>query len=640
MADRRRSAGSWPRLVLWVSAIAVTALATASAVELGAICRSSRGLPLWDLAYHGWAGVELAGDVRRGDLLGFLLAVNRQVGWPFVHSLMLLPCFLAWGDDYLTAERLSVMLFAATVIAVYAAGLKLHPTRGAWAGCLAASLVLLAPAYRLFGTLPMFEMPGAFWLALTLALHLRTRTAAASRALTIAAGLSTTALFLCKYNYGLMWIAPLALHEWLALSRQRRAELMARTRASIRSRQWVRPFPLFVLAFLSALIGILISGGGVFHLMGRRVSVQSPGNPAYALVVILSIWAWARLRRMGWRRAWRGLSDRHRILVATVVIPIWFWFLVPYPNRVREFFGFVVNRDSGQPLLSLENLLYYPRAFTQDYSPAPVVGWIVLLLALVPPRRSRTGGDANRLLYLALWFGVLPTLLHHYRDPRFLFTTALLIWLRAAQTVTGLAAAVLDRPNGGRFLREPLWVAGLLAALAWAWAGGPPAGEILAARRPWYSPPAFAAVLDRVLDRAAREPAGSRLLGISNWLNPGLVTWHASLTRPGMPRAQLPRRLPWLPRGASEGAIAERLTALKRSGQPVIAALPGARSPMASRAYREEIWADSVTAVRLSADPDVIVEPDVYVSGVDFRVRTFRFRSCVEAGVPPRGAIR
>src|SRR5206468_2577701 len=113
----------------------------------------------------------------------------------------------------------------ATALALFAAGLRLHPTRGPWVGLAAATLALLAPIVRVFGSLCMLEMPGAFLLALTAWLHLRACREPASHSLLVAAGVSATALFFCKYNYGLMWFAALALCEWLAWPAERRARL-------------------------------------------------------------------------------------------------------------------------------------------------------------------------------------------------------------------------------------------------------------------------------------------------------------------------------------------------------------------------------------------------------------------------------
>ncbi len=619
-----RPARGWLRAAALLAAAGTVGAAGRAAFELARVCSAAGGLPQWDRADHGLAGVELARALSRADLVGFVLGINRQVTWPFVHSLLLAPWLLLRGDSYVAADQLSSLLHAGTVLAVFAAGLRLHPTRGAWVGAAAAALTLIAPYYRLFGTLAMLEMPGAFLLALTLALWLHEADSPGPSGWTIAAGLSTTALFLCKYNYGLLWLVPLLWHLWRTTEAPLRAEIAARLRAAWRGRRWARPFPLFLLAYALALAGILVTGGGAFRLAGRVVSVRSPGNPAYVFYLILLGWGVAAVRRSGGIGAvWRRISRRHRILVSTVFLPLALWFLIPVPNRVKEFFGFVVNRSSGAGSMSLASLLYYPQAFVRDYSPDPAIGWLVLALACVPPRGRRAG---DRLLYAAFAFGFLSTAVHHFHDPRFLFTTALLVWLRGAQTAVALLALLLDRPHKVRFWREAVWAASLAGLLAWGWLGGPPFAAEAAAHREQNSPDAFAPALDRALDHVFGAERGAVVLGCSNWLSPALLHWGALRRSPDLPSARLPRRPPWLPEGASQAAIAERIERLRESGRIVVAVVPAGPLPSAARDYRAEVWADSVTVARLDRRPDVVKDADEALGSPSFPLRFVVFR--------------
>src|SRR5439155_10885079 len=120
--------------------------------RLVAIVMAEPGLPLWDPASHGLAGVDVARAIRAGDPIAFLRAINVQVLWPFVHSLLLAPAFLILGDCYRVGDYVSNALFAGTVVAAYASGLALHPRRGPWIGALTAVMVSLSPIYRFFGT--------------------------------------------------------------------------------------------------------------------------------------------------------------------------------------------------------------------------------------------------------------------------------------------------------------------------------------------------------------------------------------------------------------------------------------------------------------------------------------------------------
>ena len=627
----------WRRAAGFIALAGIAVAATAAAAQLAGICSSEGGLPMWDGSAHGLAGVELARALRRGDLPAFLLGINQQVLWPFVHSLMLAPWLLLRGDGFAATDQFSSLLFAGTVLAVFAAGRSLHPTRGAWTGTAAAALALLAPGYRLFGTLTMLEMPGAFLLALTLALWLRTIEEPCSRPLLAAAGLSTTALFLCKYNYGLLWLIPLAWHEAGAAPGALREPLARRALAVLRGRRWARPFPLFMVLYAFALAAIQVTGGGVFEVFGTSVSVRSPGNAAYVYYLLLLGWAGLRIHQAGGaRKAWRSLPPRARILVSTVVLPLAVWFLIPVPNRVKNFFSFVSNRDSGEPLWTLPGLLFYPRAFVQSYSPAPLVGWLVLALAVVPPLRRRR---ADRLLYTAFAFGLLATMAHRYHDPRFLFTVALLVWLRAAQTAVVVADRLLARLRPRAWIEEATWTAVLVALLAWSWSAAPSRATVAAAHREWYAPAGFAAVLDRVLERASQFPEGSVLLGYSNWLSPGLLRWEAFLTRPALPAACLPKRLPWPAGRASDVEISARIKRLQTSGSIVIAALPAEPPTAWAPDYRAEVWADSVTAARLARDPDVVrlAVDRIGSTPVPFAVSVFRFKRRADPDPASRG---
>jgi hypothetical protein len=628
---------AWRRTAPLLAFAGIASAAAAAALELARICAAGRGLPMWDRADHGLAGFELARALSRGDVLGFLLDLNRQVTWPFVHSLLLAPWLLVRGTDIVAADQLSSLLFAGTVLAVFAAGLRLHPTRGAWVGAAAGALALLAPDYRLFGTLAMLEMPGAFFLALTLALWLREAESPAPKHLTAAAGLSTTALFLCKYNYGLLWTVPLAWHVWSSAEISPKQEVLARGRAALRERRWVRPFPLFLLAYALVLVGILVSGGGVFRIWGARVSVRSPGNPAYLLYLILLAWGVMAVRRAGGARSvWRRIPPRYRILIATVLLPLGVWFLIPVPNRVKEFFGFVVNRRSGPPLWTLDGLLFYPRAFVHGYAPSPLAGWLVLALACVPPAGRRA---ADRLLYGAFAFGLLATMAHHYHDPRFLFTTALLVWLRAAQTAIGWLGLMLDRLHKVAWLEEAAWAAALAGLLAWGWLAAPARPAVAAAHREQNSPDVFVTALDRLMDSSLGAKQGTIVLGCSNWLSPALLHWEALRRRPDLPVERLPRRAPWLPEGASDADIAARIERLRASGLIVIAVVPAGCLPATARDYRSEVWADSVTAARLATSPGVVKETEESLGGADFPLRLSVFRF-VTTGAATAGTER
>jgi hypothetical protein len=623
-----------------VAGFLVSALALVMAARLWRVCRADTTLPLWDEAEHGFAGVQVADAIRHLDPIGFLGALNAQVLWPFVHSLLLAPALLAGHDRLAAAEAVSVALYAGAVLLLFVAGRELHPTRGAWVGVLAASLALVSPAWGEFGTLVMLEIPGTFLLLVAFLLHARSAREPLDRRAVRVAGLATTTLFLCKYNYGLLWLIPLAVWEWSLWPEPSRARAAGALRARLRPAWWMRPAPILLAAGPIAIVAIVVTGGGAFTLFGRVVSVRSPGNLAYMWWLAALVWLLVPRRvgaragngpvRRESRAAWvmTRLPERTRALVQTIAIPLAVWFTIPWPNRVREFFGFIANRDSGTPVWTAAGLSFYPRALASEYSPAPTLAWIVLACAagLLLDRRVTA---PVRLARLACVAGFMLTAVHRFRDFRFLFTVTPLVWLCAAATLVWLGDALLRRLPSAR-VRDVVVFAGMAAALTGAWRALPNAPSVRERRLRYRTPATIAPALDSLLavvaDADRVVPAGrNALLGYSNVLSPGLLKWQARLVPPAHPVDTLPARVPTLDPGASETEMSARLAWLGDHADLVIAALADTSASWVGQDYRRETWADRVTAARLGADP-VHWLPGRALSIAGFEIRTYRAR--------------
>jgi hypothetical protein len=641
-----RDASLWP----WIDRVGgflVSLAALALAARVWRVCRATRTLPMWDEAEHGLAGARVADAIRHVNPVAFLLALNDQVVWPFVHSLLLAPAMLVGRDGLAAGEATSVALEAGAVLLLYMAGRELHPTRGAWIGALAAACALMAPAWGAFGTLVMLEVPGAFLLLVAFVLHVRSAREPLDGGALRWAGMAATALFLLKYNYGLLWLVPVAIWEWSLWPAPSRARTIAALRARSSPAWWMRPAPLALAAGALAIAAILVTGGGVFTFFGRVVSVRSPGNLAYAWW--LAALAWLLIpRRVGARDArgagagagaglrresraawvWARLPERARLLTQTIVVPLAIWFTLPWPNRVREFLGFITNRDSGAPFWTESGLLFYPRALATDYAPAPWLGAAALALALgaVFVRRP---GSALRLARLAFLVGIGLTVIHRFRDPRFLFTVTPLVWLCAAAVLVALLDALLARIPSAR-VRETIALAGLIATIAGAWLTTPGFERINERRLRYRTPATIAPALDSLLAvtaEAERTTPVDRiaLLGYSNVLSPGLLKWHTRLTPPPKPVDRLPLRVPTLEAQASEDEMTGRLAWLSTQSDLVIAALADSSASWASRDYLDEVWADRETAVRLERDPEHWL-PGRAFAVAGFEIHSYRAR--------------
>jgi hypothetical protein len=638
--ERARDASLWP----WTDRAAgflVSFVALAMAARLWRVARASLTLPMWDEADHGLAGVRVADAIRHLNPVAFLLALNDQVVWPFVHSLLIAPAMLVGGDRLAAGEAVSVVLEAGAVLLLYMAGRELHPTRGAWAGVLAAACALTAPAWGSFGTLVMLEVPGAFLLLLAFVLAVRSVREPLDRRAVRWAGVASTALFLCKYNFGLLWLVPLAIWEWSLWPEPRRTRVVAALRARLSPAWWRRPAPLALAAGAILIAGILVTGGGVFTLFGHVVSVRSAGNLAYAWWLAALAWllvprriavpgagpaAVRRESRAAW--VWARLPERAQLLTQTIAIPLAIWFTLPWPNRVREFLGYITNRDSGAPFWTTIGITFYPRVLATDYAPIPWLGGAALALALGALFVRRAPAPL-RLARLACVAALVLTVVHRFRDPRFLFPVTPMLWLCAAVVAVTLVDLLLRRIPSAR-LRETIALAAMVATIAGAWVATPSFERVQARRLRYRIPATIAPALDSLLavatDAERATPVGRMaLLGYSNVLSPGLLKWHARLASPPQAVDRLPLRVPTLEPNASESEMAGRLAWLGAHSDLVIAALADSNTSWAGVDYAREVWADRETAARLERDPEHWAAGRV-IAVAGFRIRTYRAR--------------
>ena len=611
-------AGAGRRLLEWAGGLTLVALTLREAYALAFLVAWDISLPRYDEASHAWAGIEVAQALRALDPIAFLLALDRQVVWPFVHSLLLAPAYLAAGEDINVARYVSVGAWAAATLLLAAAGRAMHPARGAWIGLAAAALALLSPLHQAFGTLAMLEATGTALLALALVLHLMTLPGEGARVPVAASAVAALALFLCKTNYGLMWIAPLAIGEWRLAPPEQRARAHGAIAAWWKQGGAWRPLPLALAVGVVAMAAIAATGGGEARFLRRTITFRSPGNLATLLVWLAAIaCAWRALAdRPSTVRAWRALEPRQRALLAWLVLPILAWLLIPWPNRIRELVGFTLNRDSGLPFWTAAGFLDSFRSFVTQCSPTPAIGVAMLAAALWPP--SRRASPRERLVWLAGVIAFAATIVHRDRAPRFLATVAPLLWLAAASRLLGAADALLDRTLTrpalacvARSLAGPLLAAALLALAA---VRAPDLQRASDDRAAYVLHADVHAAMIRVLALAAEDSGPAWLLGLGNDVSPGLLRWESlwSHVTPG----RFPKRPEWIFAGESPWR--------SRRGVRVLAALPVGALAAREPAWAAEVRADSTVAARLAADSTVTIEHDERLG--DVRVLAFRVR--------------
>jgi hypothetical protein len=492
---------------------------------------ASSRLPQWDMAKYGVSGLRLARAIQDVEPITFLRHVNGLDVWPPVFPLAEIPAFLIAGPDYASARGLVGLLFLAAIVAAFWSGLHTHHTVGA----LAAALVASSPMTQVFATLVMLEIPSTLLLLLAVGSYQRSLKTERSRVFNLAC-VAAVLLFFCKYNFGLIWILAMTASE--ALRGLRSAGLEPAAALQSLASNLRRPWPAFLVAGLLVAAVIEIAGPWQFSVGEGTVSVSSSGRLLYALYA-LSILRWMLRPRRSFRTAKRWLEtlgSRTRSMVLLIGAPIALWMVVP--SHVVNFVGFLVNRSSGQPLLSLESLSFYPAIFIERFSPAPAIGIVVLVAAAWSLRRLRGEDEFGRVLALALLIASASVIVHPYKQPRFLFIAAPLIWLAASRESIACVARISHRT--GRPIHRWAMAAPSIAALL-ATSLHPVDVERLRRDHHHHSVPASTAeVLEDITDLAAGVRV-SVLLGTWNHLSPWLVEWSCLQRREEIDPSQVPR---------------------------------------------------------------------------------------------------
>ncbi|HEX2465409.1 MAG TPA: hypothetical protein VHR17_12370, partial [Thermoanaerobaculia bacterium] len=580
---------------------------------------------LWDEAKYGLDGARLAAALADLDLLRFAPLVYDLDVWPPLFPLTESMVFLVAGNGFAVARGLVAVLFAGLVVVTWWAAREIVPKSAAVAA-IAPALVVTSPFVQLFAVQAMLELPGALLYVLCLgayAHHLRTGT----RATVVATGVLSAALFFTKYNYGLLWLAPLLLNEaWVACDGPR--GVFDRAISRTRRIDLGRPFTLFVAIYLVALAVIGLTGGGTLRLGERAVSITSIGNPLLLLVVIVlarAVWpprrAWER-----WRRWERSLAERHRVLMWTIAIPVVVWLLLP--PHLRSFVDFVENRSSGPPLFTAAGLLFYPRVFLEQYHARSVIGILVMGSAVVALARIGGAAPAARTLLLAVVVALAALTLHPYKEPRFLLIAAPALWLAAAWNVVtaverGAAHTRRERPvwaNAAIWTNGVLAVATLICVLL-----APPTAPSLAARFAQYTVPStYRPLLDRVAELAEAKP--TLVLGTWNQMSPPLIEWSWLQRRRGA-FASTPPDVVAPSRRAPAEQLLRRLRGPSPPDQIVLLDLDDATAPSAEWAAAfaaETAWLEPLRRdLDAGATPyDEVLAESLTHGG--YRVRVFR----------------
>ena len=229
-------------------------------------------LPQWDMAKYGVSGLRLARALQEVDPLSFFRQLNGLDVWPPVFPLLEVPAFLVAGPGYASARGLVALLFVAAIVAAFWCGLQVDCRRGIAVGAVTAALVATSPMAQVFATVVMLEIPGTVVLLLAVALYLRSVKPGRAHDFTVAC-IAATALFFCKYNYGLIWLLPMVTCEVL---RDHDLKALVAIVSPKRLATFLRrPWPAFLASGLLVAAVIEIMGPWRFAVGSRELSVSS-----------------------------------------------------------------------------------------------------------------------------------------------------------------------------------------------------------------------------------------------------------------------------------------------------------------------------------------------------------------------------
>ncbi|MEM1180484.1 MAG: hypothetical protein AAGM22_19220 [Acidobacteriota bacterium] len=621
----KRQAPRWRRWCAGWCLMLVAGVAGRLGAQLVEIVASSGRLSQWDMAKYATGGQRLAEALAEFDFLRFVAEIHGLSVWPPTYPLMEVPVLWIGGLDALPLRLFQVGLWVTMVVAT-AWALRAAGPSGAATGVLAASAVASSPLLAGLATVNMLEVPGLLLLAAALGAYLRAVEAehggddvGKERWWRATWGFSL-ALFFCKYNYGLFWLAPLVAAEgWSRAGSTRRAAAVAlgAGRRFLASGAWRSPFGLFVGMVAALIVGIRATGGVDFEIAGVPVRATSPGGPAqllYFAVLARLLLPWSKAQAF-WRRT-RQWPAADRLFVRLFALPVALWF-VP-PPHLKDFLFFLDNRDDGPAAGSLDWWAFYPRQLFDAYG-SVAAGWLVVagsILAVLgflradlrstdsSSRSAAPGLQALRLLLLGAVFAGLALWSHPYKLPR--FAVFLWWWLAALaawgwiQSVRASFELVIGQRRTRRLAAMPALAASAVALAVGA--AGIDVDRVTAEHRLRTVDAEVLRVLEVIAPRDRGGEARTLVLGTWNLLSPHLVEWHArrvgrsdrvesdffvSRRRPG----RLQRRL--------ESGDLDRVAVLAREDDPVFeretAWLAPARAWLqesgAFRPVEESVWA-------------------------------------------------
>lgn len=389
-------------------------------------------LPRWDEAAHALDGWFTYYYLKKFDLPMFVWHLWTRGTWPFVNPLYTGLFYFVGGPTYLSALIGNVVAFI--FIGMMSSYLLIIVNRNIPVLAITVMIFFLftSPMYLAYSSLSMMEIFGSLIQLIVFITYYLSRfkeTANKERYGKIFA-ISLTILFFTKFNYFLMLALPIVIYEYIMATKK--WNYRYHFKFWKKAGKWLissllgRIFIIYCV-FISA---VMITGGFEFRILGRDVSMRTPGASGYIFLYALLIKFWFQHRKgvIPWNRLFK-LDCRIRLLIVFFAIPVLVWFAVPYPNHMVEFFGFLVPAGRAEGGLSFfPGILHYVKLIETEYFSEKIVFILGIAIYGVGIIRFKKQQDFTKWLILVSLTQVFCTALHPYKQARFVFLALIPIW--------------------------------------------------------------------------------------------------------------------------------------------------------------------------------------------------------------------
>jgi hypothetical protein len=285
---------------------------------------------------------------------------------------------------------------------------------------------------------------------------------------------------------------------------------------------------------------------------------------------------------------------------------------------MKDFFYFIENRSSDIPFWSMENLLFYPRVFLTEYSPSPVIGLFVFIVgvcSLLLIKKDST----TRIIYLALGVGLFVSFFHPYKQARFFFVVAPLLWIVFSDSI-GHVFWLVTRKCRPRLV-PAICVLLVLVCFVLAAVHGFDMNRLKINHRSHSVSGSVRSMLD-VIANEAWTSQGSVVLGYWNCLSPGLVEWHCRLLRPGEKGEYIPHH-PKHFSGTLDPSLLDVFAQSEKVKRIFILDASQLASDWAAEFRRENLWLPAVNEA-INRDKRFVYENEYTFSNAGYKLIVFR----------------